>query len=85
MDFGTSQEATTAFNSLRSAHLYGRHLVLEWAKEGMEEDLTSLRKRASNDLKAIQAENKRKKLDESSGGDFMNGGQGDSNSDDEDD
>lgn len=33
VDFSTAQEAALAMASLRNTHLYGRHLVLEWAKE----------------------------------------------------
>ena len=31
--YSTGQEAALAMASLRNTHLYGRHLVLEWAKE----------------------------------------------------
>lgn len=34
VDFLTPQEAKNAFDSLGATHLYGRHLVIEWAKEG---------------------------------------------------
>jgi len=33
VDFSTAQEAAMAMASLKNTHLYGRHLVLEWAKE----------------------------------------------------
>ena len=33
VDFLTKQEAQNAFESLGATHLYGRHLVLEWAHE----------------------------------------------------
>ncbi|TPX32212.1 hypothetical protein SmJEL517_g04621 [Synchytrium microbalum] len=33
IDFLTKQEAKNAFESLHATHLYGRHLVLEWAKD----------------------------------------------------
>ena len=33
IDFSSFQDALNAFNSLKSTHIYGRHLVLEWAKE----------------------------------------------------
>ena len=32
-EFTTAQEAANAFQSLSSTHLYGRHLVLEYARE----------------------------------------------------
>ena len=37
VDFSTAQEAAAAVQALRSTHLYGRHLILDWAKE-TEED-----------------------------------------------
>ncbi|KAI8921384.1 hypothetical protein DFJ77DRAFT_161675 [Powellomyces hirtus] len=33
IDFLTKQEAKSAFESLAATHLYGRHLVLEWAED----------------------------------------------------
>ncbi|KAJ1420817.1 hypothetical protein B484DRAFT_452942 [Ochromonadaceae sp. CCMP2298] len=33
VDFSTSQEAAQAMAALKNTHLYGRHLVLEWADE----------------------------------------------------
>ncbi|KAI8586983.1 hypothetical protein BDZ88DRAFT_263737 [Geranomyces variabilis] len=33
VDFLTKQEAKAAFESLAATHLYGRHLVLEWAQD----------------------------------------------------
>jgi multiple RNA-binding domain-containing protein 1 len=33
IDFSSTQDALNAFNSLNSTHIYGRHLVLEWAKD----------------------------------------------------
>ncbi|KAJ1342101.1 hypothetical protein BSLG_003324 [Batrachochytrium salamandrivorans] len=33
VDFLTKQEAKTAFETLGATHLYGRHLVLEWAQD----------------------------------------------------
>lgn len=38
VDFLTRQEAASAFETLQATHLYGRHLVLEWATEGAEAD-----------------------------------------------
>uniref|UniRef100_A0A7S3XJY5 RRM domain-containing protein n=1 Tax=Heterosigma akashiwo TaxID=2829 RepID=A0A7S3XJY5_HETAK len=39
VEFLTAKEARAAFSALASTHLYGRHLVLEWAQEdaGVEE------------------------------------------------
>ncbi|TPX40967.1 hypothetical protein SeMB42_g05799 [Synchytrium endobioticum] len=36
IEFITKQEALNAFQSLHATHLYGRHLVLEWAKNDDE-------------------------------------------------
>jgi RNA recognition motif-containing protein len=33
VDFSTAQEAAQAMAALKNTHLYGRHLVLEWADE----------------------------------------------------
>ncbi len=38
VDFSTGQEAALAMASLKNTHLYGRHLVLEWAKEGDDQE-----------------------------------------------
>lgn len=46
IEFVTKQEAENAFNALSSSHLYGRHLVLEQAREG--ESLTELRARIAS-------------------------------------
>lgn len=45
VEFVTKQEAQNAFHALSSTHLYGRHLVLERAKEG--ETLEELRARTA--------------------------------------
>lgn len=37
VDYSSSKEAELAMESLKSAHLYGRHLVIEWAKAEEEE------------------------------------------------
>ena len=65
IDFSTPQEAQTAMASLGSAHLYGRHLVLEWAKEEDEDDeVNRLRKRAAVDSSAISSHKKGRKIEE---------------------
>lgn len=33
LDFMTKQEAKNVYDNMANIHLYGRHLVLEWAKE----------------------------------------------------
>ena len=62
VDFSTAQEARTAMASLTNTHLYGRHLVLEWAKEDEEEDLGVLRKRAGADSSAIAASKRSRRM-----------------------
>ena len=47
VEFLTSQEAQNAMKALSSTHLYGRHLVLEWADD--KEDIDALRDRAKRD------------------------------------
>jgi len=47
VEFLTSQEAHNAMTALSSTHLYGRHLVLEWADD--KEDIDALRDRAKRD------------------------------------
>lgn len=41
VDFLTRQEAKSAFESLSATHLYGRHLVIEWAQD--DESVDALR------------------------------------------
>eukprot|EP00949_MAST-11_sp_MAST-11-sp1_P002560 g2560.t1 len=36
VDFLTKQEAQSAFTALKHSHLYGRHMVLEWAEDARE-------------------------------------------------
>ncbi len=75
VDFSTAQEAATAMASLKDTHLYGRHLVLEWAKEEDEEDgnggpldviknIDALRKRARADETVIRTDHKNKRAKE---------------------
>jgi multiple RNA-binding domain-containing protein 1 len=52
VDFLTAKEAQTAMTSLSGTHLYGRHLVLEWASE--EDDLDKLRDKAKRDAEVIK-------------------------------
>ena len=51
IEFLTEQEALSAFSSLSSSHLYGRHLVLEWAEDA--DDIDTLRAKATRDLASI--------------------------------
>lgn len=48
IEFLTFQEAQSAMNALSRTHLYGRHLVLEWATDN--EDIETLREKAKRDL-----------------------------------
>ncbi|KAI7885786.1 RNA-binding domain-containing protein, partial [Lichtheimia hyalospora FSU 10163] len=43
MEFTTKQEAKNVFESMGNIHLYGRHLVLDWAKD--EEGVDALREK----------------------------------------
>ncbi|KAG5190395.1 hypothetical protein JKP88DRAFT_347588 [Tribonema minus] len=75
IDFATAQEASNAFQALASTHLYGRHLVLEWAEEDSEGgDVSALREKAAKDVRGALAAKagKRRKLDEDGG--FGDGG-----------
>jgi multiple RNA-binding domain-containing protein 1 len=47
IEYLTGKEAQSAMNALSSTHLYGRHLVLEWATE--EDDMDALREKAKRD------------------------------------
>jgi len=44
----TAQEASKAFQTLSGTHLYGRHLVLEWAED--KDDIGTLRDKAKRDI-----------------------------------
>ncbi|CAN0358658.1 unnamed protein product, partial [Discosporangium mesarthrocarpum] len=60
VDFLTAQEALNAYNSLSSTHLYGRHLVLEWAED--KDDVDTLREKAARDVSATSGpQGKRRK------------------------
>lgn len=60
VDFGSSKEAAAAKEALANTHLYGRHLVLEWASEE-ETSVEALRKRSQMDISAIKSGNQNKK------------------------
>eukprot|EP01041_Mallomonas_annulata_P007130 gene7130-14504_t len=63
VELTTVQEAEAAKNALANAHFYGRHLVIEWAKDD-EHTIDELRKRASADEGAIRMEKKRMRIDD---------------------
>jgi multiple RNA-binding domain-containing protein 1 len=51
VEYLTNKEAAVAMKSLSRTHLYGRHLVIEWAAEDEEvEDLAVLREKAERDM-----------------------------------
>uniref|UniRef100_M4BHJ6 RRM domain-containing protein n=1 Tax=Hyaloperonospora arabidopsidis (strain Emoy2) TaxID=559515 RepID=M4BHJ6_HYAAE len=60
VEFLTEQEARSAFSALASSHLYGRHLVLEWAEDA--DDMDTLRAKATRDLTAINDSDRRKRV-----------------------
>ncbi|KAI8999531.1 hypothetical protein BC832DRAFT_564521 [Gaertneriomyces semiglobifer] len=68
IDFLTKQEAKSAFESLASTHLYGRHLVLEWAED--ENSVEAMReKTAKAFFKDGGASKKRRiEMDDNDGG-----------------
>jgi len=51
VEFLTSKEAVAAMNALSRTHLYGRHLVLEWATDD-DQDIDRLREKAKRDTEA---------------------------------
>ena len=57
VEFLTHQEAEMAMRSLSRTHLYGRHLVLEWASD--KEDMDTLREKAQRDVHIQPPKNKR--------------------------
>ena len=59
VEFTTRQEAESAFESLGATHLYGRHLVLEWAQE--EGSLEALREKSARGFVREQGMRKRLK------------------------
>lgn len=59
VEFLTEQEAQSAFSALASSHLYGRHLVLEWAEDA--DDIDTLRAKATRDLSVIADTDRRKR------------------------
>ncbi|EEY59589.1 RNA-binding protein, putative [Phytophthora infestans T30-4] len=60
VEFLTEQEARNAFSALASSHLYGRHLVLEWAEDA--DDIDTLRAKATRDVTAINDSERRKRM-----------------------
>lgn len=54
VDFSSNQEAAAAKAALSSTHLYGRHLVIEYAKDE-DDDLTKLRGKAQQHVASIKS------------------------------
>ena len=71
-DFVTHQEAAAAREALRATHLYGRHLVIEWAEE--EQSLEAVRRKTARYFSKLSESGdgtaKRRKIEEAlEGGD----------------
>jgi multiple RNA-binding domain-containing protein 1 len=60
VEFLTSKEALAAMNALSRTHLYGRHLVLEWATDD-DQNIDKLRQKATRDA-GTSAQPKNKKI-----------------------
>ncbi len=54
VEFAAAKEAQNAMKSLSQTHLYGRHLVLEWADD--KEDVESIRTKVKRDTGLISSE-----------------------------
>ena len=52
LEFTTHAEALRAMEALKHTHLLGRHLVLEWAREGEGVDVDKLREKVKGDVRA---------------------------------
>lgn len=61
VEFLTSKEALAAMNALSRTHLYGRHLVLEWATND-DQNVNLLREKAKRDTSTVPAAPKNKKI-----------------------
>jgi len=63
VEFVSGKEAATAMKALSRTHLYGRHLVLEWASADEEaEALDNLREKAQRDVDVMPPMPKNKKI-----------------------
>ena len=52
IEFTTASDARNAMESLKHTHLFGRHLVLEWAEEDEVGGLEKMRGRVREDVQA---------------------------------
>ena len=59
IDFATKREAKTAYESLGATHLYGRHLVLEWAQD--DESVDAIRGKTARSF--VNEDGKRRKVE----------------------
>lgn len=59
LEFTTHAEAERAMEALKHTHLLGRHLVIEWAKEGDGVDVNKLREKVKGDVKGMEEWEKR--------------------------
>lgn len=59
----TKQEAKNVYENMSSIHLYGRHLVLEWAQD--DDDVETLRQKTGKSYAKEEElrKNKRRKVD----------------------
>ncbi|GFZ43298.1 Multiple RNA-binding domain-containing protein 1 [Saitozyma sp. JCM 24511] len=72
LEFTTHTEAQRAMDALKHTHLLGRHLVMEWAKEGEGVDVDALREKVGRDRRlegALGGMLGKRKLDLSAGQD----------------
>ena len=55
---GSFSQAGKAADSLKNSHLYGRHLVIDFAKE--DDDVEEIREKTKKYFEATQAESKKR-------------------------
>lgn len=64
LDFLTKQEAKNVYDNMGNIHLYGRHLVLEWAQE--DDNVDALRQKTGKHYskeESFGGRTKRQKVD----------------------
>ncbi|KAI8801233.1 hypothetical protein BJ742DRAFT_716186 [Cladochytrium replicatum] len=85
VDFLTTQEARSAFSALSSTHLYGRRLVMEWAKVGEDEEekVEEIRRRVGRGFEALAKSEGRKRRKVEMGGEGEEGAAAGEDDDDE--
>ncbi|KAK5671909.1 Multiple RNA-binding domain-containing protein 1 [Batrachochytrium dendrobatidis] len=62
VDFLTKQEAKTAYDTLGATHLYGRHLVLEWAQD--DESVEAVRSKTIRNFVKTSTKKQRVEMDD---------------------